>query len=116
MLNFIKEACNLEKNLETRKQTHNTGDMEILTTETGNLTVPLNKTKDNCGAAGHYCNKVGHIKPKCFKFLKDTGSKNYIDRRSNNYNTNNRPNYRSSSNSRGNYRGSSNSRGNYEGN
>ena len=108
MLNFIKEACNLEKNLETRKQTHNTGDMEILTTETGNLTVPLNKTKDNCfncGAAGHYCNKVGHIKPKCFKFLKDTGSKNYIDRRSNNYNTNNRPNYRSSSNSRGNYEG-----------
>ena len=152
---LYKEACNLEKNLETRKQTHNTGDIEILTTETGKLTVPLNKTKDtcfNCGAAGHwahsctelkketrtchYCNKVGHIKPKCFKFLKDTGSEKYIDRRSNNYNTNNRPNYesnsysrsnyrnnsngrgnyRGSSNSRGNYRGSSNSRGNYEGN
>ena len=152
---LYKEACNLEKNLETRKQTHNTGDIEILTTETGKLTVPLNKTKNNCfncGAAGHwahsctelkketrtchYCNKVGHIKPKCFKFLKDTGSEKYIDRRNNNYNTNNRPNYesnsysrgnyrsnsngrgnyRGSSNSRGNYRGSSNSRGNYEGN
>ena len=108
---LYKEACNLDKNLETRKQTHNTGDIEILKIETGKLTVPQNKTKDNCfncGAAGHwahsctelkketrtchYCNKVGHIKPKCFKFLKDTGSKNYIDRRSNNYNTNNRPN------------------------
>ena len=56
---LYKEACNLEKNLETHKQTHNTGDIEILTTETGKLTVPLNKTKDtcfNCGAAGHYCN------------------------------------------------------------
>ena len=94
---LYKEACNLDKNLETRKQTHNTGDIEILKIETGKLTVPQNKTKDNCGAAGHYCNKVGHIKPKCFKFLKDTGSKNYIDRRSNNYNTNNRPNYKQSS-------------------
>ena len=54
---LYKEACNLDKNLETRKQTHNTGDIEILKIETGKLTVPRNKTKDNCfncGAAGHW--------------------------------------------------------------
>ena len=27
---LYKEACNLEKNLETRKQTHHTGEIEIL--------------------------------------------------------------------------------------
>ena len=43
---LYKEACNLDKNLETRKQTHNTGDIEILKIETGKLTVPQNKTKD----------------------------------------------------------------------
>ena len=77
---LYKEACNLEKNLETRKQTHHTGEIEILETETGKLTVPKNKTKNNCfncGVAGnwaqscteqkknkrtcHYCYTVGHI-------------------------------------------------------
>ena len=135
MLNFIKKHAISIKISRHASKPIIQAILKILKIETGKLTVPQNKTKDNCfncGAAGHwahsctelkketrtchYCNKVGHIKPKCFKFLKDTGSKIYIDRRSNNYNTNNRPNYRSSSNSRGNYRGSSNSRSNYEGN
>ena len=56
---LYKEACNLDKNLETRKQTHNTGDIKILKIETGKLTVPQNKTKDNCFNCAQQV--IGHI-------------------------------------------------------
>ena len=112
MLNFIKKHAISIKISRHASKPIIQAILKILKIETGKLNVPQNKTKDNCfncGAAGHwahsytelkketrtchYCNKVGHIKPKCFKFLKDTGTKNYIDRRSNNYKTNSRPNY-----------------------
>ena len=54
---LYKEACNLEANLEIRKQTHNTGEIEILKSETSKLSVLQYKTKAicfNCGAAGNW--------------------------------------------------------------
>ena len=93
MLNFIKKHAISIKISRHASKPIIQAILKILKIETGKLTAPQNKTKDNCfncGAAGHwahsctelkketrtchYCNKVGHIKRKCFKFLKDTGS------------------------------------------
>ena len=95
---LYQEAIDLEKNLRARKQASGIPEIEILKAE-----APKNYDNNkvtgncfNCGKYGHwaanciapkktkkickYCNRIGHIKPNCFKFQNDRRNKNMSQR------------------------------------
>ena len=88
---LYQDALELEKNLEARKQVSGGPEIEILKIEAPKREMVKNDKITgncfNCGKNGHwaanckapkvskkichYCNKVGHIKPNCFKYRND---------------------------------------------
>ena len=89
-----KDACNLEKNLDARKQVSGATDIQILTTQTKNAPesskprVGSDKKCFQCSRTGHwaaqcptrerrrcyFCGKEGHLRASCFKLRNDTNA------------------------------------------
>ena len=87
---LYKNACNLEKNYDARKQASGTADIEILKSEVepkrvdeGKIVKNIDQSCWNCGALDHwqsqctkprrenrkchFCGQIGHLRNSCFK-------------------------------------------------
>ena len=98
---LYRDAIDLEKNLEARKQASGGHEIEILKAEAPKINSSSrvdgsNKVSGNCFNCGkyghwavnciaprktkkvcHYCNKAGHIKQNCFKFQNERRNKSF---------------------------------------